>query len=227
MEDKLLNRVRMLLAKAESTDSPHEAEALTEKAEALILEHALDLSKPVSDSEVISKRWTWFDYKAIGKRRLVLAVAAALPGTYAIYHLGGGVRGAHSVSVWTDDPMKLHLIDSLLIQGETALAFWWVGCTPQFKGSGMYAKKNNYLWGFGRGAASRFATQVATASLDESKALVLANASRRVEQFAKDEINAPLSRGRGAPRSNPLAGYMAGVTEGQRADTGGKMIGRG
>jgi hypothetical protein len=44
VSDKVLDRVAALLAKAESTDSPHEAEALVAKAQQLATLHAVDLA---------------------------------------------------------------------------------------------------------------------------------------------------------------------------------------
>jgi hypothetical protein len=44
VNEKLLGRIGALLAKAESTDSPHEAEALTAKAQQLATLHAIDLA---------------------------------------------------------------------------------------------------------------------------------------------------------------------------------------
>lgn len=44
MTDKLIERIGALLAKAESTDSSHEAEALTAKAQQLATLHAVDLA---------------------------------------------------------------------------------------------------------------------------------------------------------------------------------------
>ena len=42
--DRLLHTIRALLAKAESTDYPDEAAALTAKAQELISAHAIDLA---------------------------------------------------------------------------------------------------------------------------------------------------------------------------------------
>lgn len=42
MDDKLLNRVRGLLAKAESSDFPSEQQALRAKAESLIVLHGIE-----------------------------------------------------------------------------------------------------------------------------------------------------------------------------------------
>lgn len=82
--ERQLARVRALLAKAEST-TPEEAEALTAKAESLIVAHAIELGE-LSDSdhtEVLMRRWFWADASAIGRRRLVMSAVAAMPGAYA------------------------------------------------------------------------------------------------------------------------------------------------
>lgn len=57
-EDKLLARVGALLAKAESTDSPHEAQALTAKAQELATLHAIDLAMARERSDRERRRAT-------------------------------------------------------------------------------------------------------------------------------------------------------------------------
>ena len=223
MNDKILNRVRALLAKAEATNFPEEAEALSAKAQELIIEHSIEAGQlDAEPSAIISKTYRWTDYKAIGKRRLVCTVAMALPGAYALYYTNTGVRGLHVVTVWADSEDKIKLIDSLLIQGESALSFWWKNSDSWFKdGGGMYAKKNNYLWGFGAGAATRFEQQVS--NLQEEKALVLADASRRVKNFAEGSMVNPIRKGV-KPSNNSFHGFHAGKIEGEGADIGGKML---
>lgn len=70
MTEKLLDRIGALLAKAESTDSPHEAEALTAKAQQLATLHAVDLATARERSERRRERETPVQRKlVIGRRR--------------------------------------------------------------------------------------------------------------------------------------------------------------
>jgi hypothetical protein len=70
MNDKLLQRIGALLAKAESTDSPHEAEALVAKAQQLATLHAVDLAVARAHSAERRREQTPVQRKVvIGRRR--------------------------------------------------------------------------------------------------------------------------------------------------------------
>lgn len=69
MSEKLTERIGALLAKAESTDSPQEAEALTAKAQQLATLHAVDLATARERSQHRRERATPIQRKVvIGKR---------------------------------------------------------------------------------------------------------------------------------------------------------------
>src|SRR5437879_5887944 len=76
----MLERVRALLAKAESTTFPEEADALTVKAQQLMARHAIDEAMLAAGDprEAVESRKVWLDrpYEA-EKARLLAQVAAA------------------------------------------------------------------------------------------------------------------------------------------------------
>lgn len=230
MNENIIRRIKALMAKAESTAHPAEAEALMEKAEALIVQHSIELQWLAEDgsrlNKVVSRRWEWTDYKAIGKRRLVCSLAMAMPGAYALYGTGCGIqRGYQSVTVWADDEVKLDMIESVIIQAETALAFWWRAQSETFrKEGGYYAKKNNYLWGFGAGAGQRFDKLTSAETVGTSTALVLADSTARVQKEALGAVNGRIRKGRGAVTST---GFHDGLEDGLDADLGGRALLRG
>ncbi len=80
-DPKLLTRIRALLAKAEGTDYPHEAEALTAKAQDLMTRHAIDealLHAQAGDSiTVIGRRIHIDNPYALEKATLLNGVAGA------------------------------------------------------------------------------------------------------------------------------------------------------
>ncbi|RIQ20170.1 DUF2786 domain-containing protein [Jiangella rhizosphaerae] len=76
--EKVLGRVRALLAKAESTPFPEEAEALSAKAQELMsrysIEQALaDAVAPVRPAAVASARRIWLDAPYVGPKTLLVA----------------------------------------------------------------------------------------------------------------------------------------------------------
>lgn len=216
-QERQIERVRALLAKAESTLSEAEAELLTAKANELIMRHALDMSRSSDQRPIVTRAWRFTGTRAIGHRRLVTTVARSLPGAYALYW---SQRSLQTVQVWAEDEATLDLIRSLLVQADTGLALWW---TTQPKGTeyGYPAtRKNEWLWGFGTGAASRFEAQVEASGA--SNALVLANASRRVEEAVLSRMK--VKSGRSARLTT--TGFSEGVVAGRDADTGGRQLTR-
>ncbi|NUT49896.1 MAG: DUF2786 domain-containing protein [Saccharothrix sp.] len=87
VDPKVLNRVRGLLAKAESTAFPEEADALTAKAQELVTRHALE-RMPVEASTTTSRR-LWLDKRYFdGKAQVVHVVAEANRCRAVVYDLG-------------------------------------------------------------------------------------------------------------------------------------------
>ncbi|MEV0677954.1 DUF2786 domain-containing protein [Actinosynnema sp. NPDC050436] len=84
---KILKRVRSLLAKAESTPFPDEAEALSAKAQELVTRHALE-RMPSEAPTTISRR-VWLDKRYFdGKAQVVHVVADANRCRAVVYDLG-------------------------------------------------------------------------------------------------------------------------------------------
>jgi hypothetical protein len=87
VDPKVLNRVRGLLAKAESTAFPEEAEALSAKAQELVTRHALE-RMPLEAPTTTSRR-LWLDKRYFdGKAQVVHVVAEANRCRAVVYDLG-------------------------------------------------------------------------------------------------------------------------------------------
>ena len=113
-DDKILNRIRALLAKAEST-TPEEAELLTAKAAELMLRHEISQSQVAAD-HAVAEGFKEFRFEFQGVymrqfRRLVGRVASALgglPGVLDSLQVAdrGGLRvGVHSGACRGDSPV--------------------------------------------------------------------------------------------------------------------------
>jgi hypothetical protein len=85
LDDALLDRVRKLLAKAEKTDNPHEAEAFSAKAAQLIAVH-----------RIAPERLTAAAGEGLELRRLTLGRGAYVRARLALL---GAVAGAHDAEV--------------------------------------------------------------------------------------------------------------------------------
>ncbi|WP_236830831.1 DUF2786 domain-containing protein [Blastococcus sp. KM273128] len=122
-DDRALRRIRGLLAKAESTAFPEEAEALTAKAQELMTRHAVDAALlgdgSPSGIDVDTRRVHVADPYARAKTQLLGAVAEA-NGVRLVWYQGLGI--ATLVGVRADlDAVEL-LFTSLLLQVAQALA---------------------------------------------------------------------------------------------------------
>lgn len=125
--DRALRRIRGLLTKAESTEFPDEAEALTAKAQELMTRHAVDVallaggSSPGTSAgvDVGTRRVHVADPYARAKMQLLAAVADA-NDVRLVWYQGLGI--ANLVGVRADlDAVEL-LFTSLLLQVSQALA---------------------------------------------------------------------------------------------------------
>ncbi|MGY1848691.1 MULTISPECIES: DUF2786 domain-containing protein [unclassified Blastococcus] len=122
-DDRALRRIRALLAKAESTGFPDEAEALTAKAQELMTRHAVDAALldggPPSGADVDTRRVHLADPYARAKTQLLGAVAEA-NDVRLVWYQGLGI--ATLVGIRSDlDAVEL-LFTSLLLQVAQALA---------------------------------------------------------------------------------------------------------
>lgn len=121
-DPKLLTRIRALLAKAEGTDYPHEAEALTAKAQDLMTRHAIDealLHAQAGDSiTVIGRRIHIDNPYALEKATLLNGVAGANRAQAAWSDFAASMT---IVGVPTDLDQIEMLFTSLLIQATRAM----------------------------------------------------------------------------------------------------------
>ncbi|AYY11389.1 DUF2786 domain-containing protein [Actinobacteria bacterium YIM 96077] len=79
LDDKMLSKVRALLAKAESTSFSEEAETLSAKAHELMSRHSLEraLEAPVSEVPTAAASRIWLDAPYIGAKSLLVSEVAS------------------------------------------------------------------------------------------------------------------------------------------------------
>lgn len=171
---KHLTRVRALLAKAESTESPEEAEALSAKAQELISRYALDrlLNEPVDDdANQMASRRIWVDAPYVRPK-------ASLIGQVASANRCKGVFTEHLefmtvVGEQSDlDAVEL-MTASLLVQAQRAMVAhgsqsdgWGTSRTRSFRQSFLVSFASRI------GERLRAASEEAAEETGEAKALV-------------------------------------------------------
>ena len=232
MSDKILTRVRGLLAKAEDRATPpEEAETYTAKAAELMAKYGIDramLAAADPTSDIVGDRVVTIEGSyAIDKQRLLGQVAVRL-GCRAVYRAGwrNGRRTyqVHLFGYGADLERVEILFTSLLVQAANGMATAEV---PYRENATAYRK--TWLQGFTvaitdrlRRTEQRAQEQATPNSGGPSVALVLASRA--------GQVGAALNRSYPKLKTTPTrrlhgSGTSDGYVAGQRADLGGTRIG--
>lgn len=229
MAQDVAEKVALLLAKAEGTDNPAEAEAYTRKAETLMMKYSLD------QAEIAAKRpGTKVDEIVTIRIPVVSQYAAALVGYgYAVsdafslraYQQLTTGQGAKATSwIWlvghkSDAEQAETLVKSLLVQAEHAMKFWWanegrVTCAALPK-SKQYAARREFFYAFASGVRSRLAEvrKTVVSEAGSGAELVLVDRKKQVDQWAASNIRTSKTtagRTQAGDYSARVAGHAAG-----------------
>lgn len=217
---KILSRVQALLAKAESTEFPEEAEALFAKAQELITRHSIDevLARTRSSTDKPELRKLQMDAPyASAKFTLISAVGRANDITV----VGNQNYLVTLIGFRTDLDAVEMLFASLVIQATRAM----FSAGYSLAGNRVRAFRHSFLVAFAHHIEQRLReARVRTESEVETEtgmALVpLLDAKRNaIEELAADEF--PNVRMKRASMSH-AGGYLAGKDAAERADLGGR-----
>jgi hypothetical protein len=122
VDGAVLGRVRALLAKAESTTFPAEAEALSAKAHDLMARHAIDralLGDQAGGSGPVATRRIWLDDPYVSAKRRLLAEVAHACGCRSVWTKGLGLLTVFGTPADLEAVEVLHT--SLLVQATSAM----------------------------------------------------------------------------------------------------------
>lgn len=229
------SKIAALLAKAESTDSVHEAKALSEAAERLMIK------QNISEAEVRAASGAKDAPQPVRTEKIVFT------GIYgeAMIQLGAAVvRGLGSLGVYKSKIGSQHtlfvvgrgaqieravtLISSLQAQSTSAMTSWWKiesktygDLTPMQS----FKARRQFLYSFGQEVGprlSRMRTEE-TVAATTGTALVLVQDDQDVKNHM---ANLGLRRSSSRTQGSFLGG-AAGREAGSRASLGGSPIGRG
>lgn len=237
MEDRILERVRGLLAKAESTDSADERLALIGKVQQLQAKYNIDAAKLQAAGTAPAEEVTTVRLDVARPRQsggkallsLVFALAKA-NGAVAVGHEGGGGGTRATVVGFGSDVRAVQtLFGSLCRQLERAAAY----AVRNHKPAGVHGLtyRVSYAHGWVDTVAGRLADArrdaVAQAAAEDagtgpaSTALVLRSRAERVDG-RKRELFPKLGTFRDGYRSE-MSGYRRGAADGSRAALGGEV----
>jgi hypothetical protein len=223
-DDRVLRRIRGLLAKAESTEFPDEAEALTAKAQELMTRHAVDAAllaagpSPVGAAPVETRRVHVQDPYVRAKMQLLAAVAEA-NDVRVVWYSSLGI--ANLVGVRSDVAAVELLFTSLLLQVAQALT---AAERAQGRRSASRSFRRSFLLGYAHRIGERLrsarqrATAEAAAEHDVDLLPVLRSRQAAVEERVAELF--PRVRTSRSRASVDAGGWFAGREAAERADVG-------
>lgn len=218
VDEKMLARVRALLAKAESTQFPEEAEALSAKAQELMSRYSFEqaLVDPVPRQRGSARR-VWLDNPYLSaKSSLVSAVASANRCRAVSYeNLGFVAVVGHEVDL---DIVEL-LVTSLLVQATEAML-----AAGRQVGRGGQSRTRSFRQSFLLAYAARIRERLTEANratgenlADERLLPVLAKRSKEVDALFEEMFPDVVSRRHSISNG---AGWYAGRTAADQARLG-------
>lgn len=235
--EKMKAKIAMLLAKAESTNFPEEAETFSAAAEKLMLRlgiaraelESIGETKP---EEVVQEKRLYRGIFAIANIGATSAIAHGFGHITCLQSSlnRGRLRCIYLIGVKSDVADLLQLLDSLDVQAMAALAAW----RKETKGERAYLtamekelRDRSFLTGFGSTVGSRLseARRVAEGEVEKGSGteLVLVGKQERVEEFMA--ANHPNLRKVTSRQGHSSAGAMAGRQAGAKANLGQKGLG--
>lgn len=230
LDQKLLDRVRALLAKAESTSFTEEADAFTAKAQDLMARHAIDVAMidigdPVADPEPEARRF-WIQNPYPEGKSLLLDRVAHANRCRAVF------ASAHGVTTVFGFPADLATVDilftSLLVQASAAILSYG----PQTDRSGR-SRTRSFRASFWISYSARIGERLdeaARATVGEASAahgtdLLPMLVSREERVDAATAAAFPHATARRSSASN-AAGWAAGRLEADRAQLASGAVDR-
>jgi hypothetical protein len=218
VNEKMLGRVRALLAKAESSSFPEEAEALSAKAQELMTRHALDRVLVEADSSVpsvVGTRRIWLDAPYLDAKSLLVEVVSTANRCRAIFHPAWGFA---SVLGDENDLESVELLmTSLLLQATKAMI---AGGSQTTRGgqSRTRSYRQSFLVAYATRIGERLeqATATTIAEAPDSARLLPVLASQLHKVNAEFEVRFPDIVGKRVSASN-ADGWGAGKAAADRA----------
>lgn len=222
MAHDVTDKIAKLLALAEASTNPEEAEAFTEKAETLMLQYGIEQAqvaarRPGDKKEEILIEHIRFDnpfYQPLGMLGSCVAPAFSIKG----YRSEAGNKKVH---IWlvghkTDVEQAATLVRSLVIQAEYAANYWWKTEGDKSLSSwNAFVQKRQFIYAFGSGVRERL-SEVRNRVVNESgpgTELVLLDRTKLVEGWISANMQFGKGKGsaiRAGDRAAAVAGHAAG-----------------
>jgi hypothetical protein len=223
---KLETKIASLIAKAEATPYPEEAEAFMAKAEELMLAHGieranLDAKRPGQKREEIGTHRITIP-NGHGYGAAMAAVAHALAPSFSVRSLQGSISGGTHV-IWfighkSDVALAEALASTLMKQSRMQALHWWKtqgkAAHPNHVGNDAYFARREFIFAFASGVRARLAEtrDRVVAEAETGTALVLSGRAAAVASWIDDNMD--VGKGRKTKRR---VGGEAAASAGRQA----------
>lgn len=223
-DDRALRRIRGLLAKAESTEFPEEAESLTAKAQELMTRHSVDAAllaagPSAADGIAVYTRRVHVQDPYVRAKMQLLAAVAEANDVRVVWYSGLGI--ANLVGVRADVAAVELLFTSLLLQVVQALS---AAERSMGRVSGPRSFRRSFLLGYAHRIGERLsaARRRARAEAAAEHGIDLLPVLRRRETAVQERVAElfPRVRATRSRASVDAGGWYAGREAAERADVG-------
>lgn len=228
VDDKILTRVRGLLAQARGTDNPFEAETFSMKAAELIDKYRIDMAAltPPGEGPVFgSYQYTLRGRPNLRASHLLLCAVAAHYGVIVITPSTGNTKDPTLAGTADDIEMVILMFDSLALQRDTACK-----AEPVPYGIATVTFRNSFAYGYaarihGRLQELRNRQKAEATAASSSTALVLFDRGAQVTKWLEANMDnfSPGAANRNRPEVS-RRGMEAGDRAASRADLGGPRL---
>jgi hypothetical protein len=236
VSDERLEKIRALLAKAEATPFPEEAETFNTKASELMAKYSIDeamLARDRGDGSAPGELVVVVHRPYTAQKALLVCEVARCFGCRGVRFLGGPGSTSEEVRV-VGFPVDLELVETLVTSLLVQLSGSMLRSQPAFSSAaGSAAWRRSFISGVVGAVIERLESRRAAVIVDvteasttvgsPSVALVLADRAATVEdEFRRRHPHLRISRvSSGSSRHGHAAGQVAGRT----ADLGGDRLG--
>lgn len=222
--EKMTDRVRKLFAKAESTSSPHEAEALLSRAYALLAKYGIDEAVAKAGAGTDSSEIGTWTFEATGK--YVTDQILLVNQVAQVLHCSPIKMGRTTLIVYGARRHldRVEMLAGMLVAYMLGTAGAAVNPHPRAVSTVTYRK--SVMLGFMVTVGERLAAAEKSA-VDETgdttgtEVVLASDARRAAEEMARQH---PYATNAGSTRRS-AAGFDAGVEAGSRVDLGGARVG--
>lgn len=221
--DGVLTKVRKLLAMAEGSANPNEADAFSRKAAELIAVHRIDPDRlrAEADDDLTARKVVLGRGAYVRGRLALLQVIAEAHGCRVVFEVGDRGTVAFVAGFRSDLDTTALLYNSLHTQASSRMA-----AERRSTGAATQRWRRSFLFGFAdeiRQMLEASATEAQRHVHPSSTALPALRArSRRVDEFSRQQWGRAVAARQ--PRPATVTGFQAGKRAATRADLGRRRV---